>query len=108
MFVLGALLFMALLFVVFLFYRNKELRRALDKSSHNSVTDAVYEDINISFITTRATSSPHRDISENYDDAIITGITPTIIADTSEDYDDVIAAGQDAEDYDDVEELPKN
>ncbi|KAK2832253.1 hypothetical protein Q7C36_015715 [Tachysurus vachellii] len=145
-FVLGALLFVALLLVVFLFHQNKQLRSALDKRSHNSYSDAVYEDININFITSRATSLPQRgcliieaehsgyeyvdealdsesyddvvtaglmledadDISENYDDAIPTGITPNIIADTPEDYDDVITAGQDAEDYDDVEELQKN
>ncbi|XP_047659681.1 deleted in malignant brain tumors 1 protein-like [Tachysurus fulvidraco] len=142
MFVLGALLFMALLLVViFLFYQNKQLRNALDKRRYNSYSDAVYEDININFSTSRATTLPQReaehsgyeyvdealdsesyddvvtaglmledadDISENYDDAIPTGITPNIAVETPEDYDDVIIAGQDAEDYDDVEELPKN
>ncbi|KAF4079762.1 hypothetical protein AMELA_G00181940 [Ameiurus melas] len=135
--VLGTLLFMALVLLVVQFYHNRMLRRVNSKRRNNSVSEAVYEEINLRFITTSPTSLPQRgdrsrvdspesyddaisagpvledadEMTEDYDDAVPTGIILNTIPDVLEDYDDVITAGQDVEDgedYDDVEELQKD
>ncbi|KAM9467763.1 scavenger receptor cysteine-rich type 1 protein M130-like, partial [Clarias gariepinus] len=60
LFVLGTLLFLALVFLVVLFYQNRVLRRVVSKTRRKTQPEAVYEEINHRYITRRITSSTQR------------------------------------------------
>ncbi|XP_036416748.1 scavenger receptor cysteine-rich type 1 protein M130-like [Colossoma macropomum] len=112
--VLGAVLFLALVLLVVLFYRNRVLRRVPSKKGQNAVyeglsrgTEDVYEEIDHRFNTKGTTISTQKeDMTDNYDDAVAVGPNSNIMTvHTPEDYDDVITAEQDVggiKDYDDV------
>ncbi|XP_036431286.1 antigen WC1.1-like [Colossoma macropomum] len=119
--VLGALLFLALVLLVVLFYQNRVLRRVLSKRRRKALTEAVYEEIDRRYITKRNDSTRRGSIlseeqhsgyenvdvellsaksltgvkAEYYDDVITSGlINESAKEDTAENYDDVITAGQ--------------
>ncbi|XP_037396103.1 scavenger receptor cysteine-rich type 1 protein M130-like [Pygocentrus nattereri] len=52
--VLGAVLFLALVLLVVLFYQNRVLRRVLSKRRRKTLTEAVYEEIDRRYITKRS------------------------------------------------------
>uniref|UniRef100_A0AAR2J0C7 SRCR domain-containing protein n=1 Tax=Pygocentrus nattereri TaxID=42514 RepID=A0AAR2J0C7_PYGNA len=117
--VLGAVLFLALVLLVVLFYQNRVLRRALSKRRRK--TEAVYEEIDRRYITKRndltqrgsvfseEQQSGYEDVDEQllsakslteikaeyYDDVTTSGlISDSAKENTAESYDDVITAGQ--------------
>ncbi|XP_036431275.1 scavenger receptor cysteine-rich type 1 protein M130-like [Colossoma macropomum] len=119
--VLGAVLFLALVLLVVLFYQNRMLRRVLSKRRRKTLTEAVYEEINHRHITKSNDStqkgsilseeqhSGYEDVDEEllsgkrtrtlkaeyYDDVTTSGlINESAKEDTAENYDDVITAGQ--------------
>ncbi|XP_036416749.1 scavenger receptor cysteine-rich type 1 protein M130-like [Colossoma macropomum] len=114
--VLGAVLFLALVLLVVLFYQNRVLRRVLSKRRRKTLTEAVYEEIDRRNITKRNDSIQRGRILseeqhsgyEDVDEELLSGESAK--EDTAEDYDDVITAGQisesvaedAAENYDDV------
>ncbi|MCI4388844.1 hypothetical protein PGIGA_G00090760 [Pangasianodon gigas] len=109
--VLGTLLFIALVLLVVLFYHSRVLRRVPSKMRCNSVSQAVYEEINPRFITTRPTSSPQRGSLltvtehsgyEHVDEALHSGDRARV--DSPERYADPITAGLFLEDTDDMTE----
>ncbi|XP_036431277.1 deleted in malignant brain tumors 1 protein-like, partial [Colossoma macropomum] len=51
--VLGAVLFLALVLLVVLFYQNRVLRRVISKQRRKALTEAVYEEIDRGYITKR-------------------------------------------------------
>ncbi|KAL7828077.1 hypothetical protein AOLI_G00312290 [Acnodon oligacanthus] len=55
--VLGAVLFLALVLLVVLFYQNRVLRRVLSKRRHKTLTEAVYEEIDRRYISKRNDST---------------------------------------------------
>ncbi|KAL7828068.1 hypothetical protein AOLI_G00312200 [Acnodon oligacanthus] len=84
--VLGAVLFLALVLLAVLFYRNRLLRRVPSERGQNAVyeglsrgTEDVYEEIDHRFITERTTISTQRGES--------------VKEDTAEDLDDIITSG---------------
>ncbi|KAL7828066.1 hypothetical protein AOLI_G00312180 [Acnodon oligacanthus] len=98
--VLGAVLFLALVLLVVLFYQNRVLRRVLSKWRRKTVTDAVYEEIDHRYITKGNDLSQRGSLLseeqhsgyENVDEELLSGEAAK--EDTSERYDDVITAGQ--------------
>ncbi|KAF7693742.1 hypothetical protein HF521_007495 [Silurus meridionalis] len=122
LFVLGTLLFLALVLLVVLFYQNRVLRRVVSKRRRKTQPEAVYEEINHRYITRRITSSTQRgsllseeqysgyehvddellsvksgigEKAEDYDDVIDTSdfISATGRVEAPEDYDDAVTAG---------------
>ncbi|KAL7882595.1 hypothetical protein SRHO_G00002530 [Serrasalmus rhombeus] len=119
--VLGAVLFLALVLLVVLFYQNRALRRGLSKRRRKTLTEAVYEEIDRRNIPKRndltqrgsvlseEQHSGYEDVDEEllsaksltgikaeyYDDVTTSGLTSeSANENTVEDYDDVITAGQ--------------
>ncbi|XP_036416386.1 scavenger receptor cysteine-rich type 1 protein M130-like [Colossoma macropomum] len=117
--VLGAVLFLALVLLVVLFYQNRVLRRVLSKRKHKTLTEAVYEEIDQRLIAKRTTKkgsilseeqhSRYEDVDEEllsakavneekaeyYDDVSTRSLKSEVgTRDTPENYDDVISAGQ--------------
>ncbi|XP_036416791.1 antigen WC1.1-like [Colossoma macropomum] len=119
--VLGAVLLLALVLLVVLFYQNRVLRRVLSKRRRKTLTEAVYEEIDRRYITRRNDStqrgsilseeqhSGYEDVDEEllsaksltgvkaeyYDDVTTSGlISESAKEDTAESYDDAITAGQ--------------
>ncbi|XP_060758919.1 scavenger receptor cysteine-rich type 1 protein M130-like [Neoarius graeffei] len=122
LFVLGTLLFLALVLLLLLFYQNRALRRDVSKTRHKTQPEAVYEEINHRSITRRSRSSTQRgsllseeqhsgyehvddellsvksgigEKAEYYDDVINTSdfISDTGRVEPPEDYDDAVTAG---------------
>ncbi|KAF5887584.1 scavenger receptor cysteine-rich type 23, partial [Clarias magur] len=122
LFVLGTLLFLALVLLLVLFYQNRVLRRVVSKTRRKTQPEAVYEEINHRYITRRITSSTQRgsllseelhsgyehvddellsvksgfgEKAEYYDDVIDTSdfISDTGRVEPPEDYDDAVTAG---------------
>ncbi|MCJ8742914.1 hypothetical protein PDJAM_G00087710 [Pangasius djambal] len=60
LYVLGTLLFLALVLLLVLFYQNRVLRRVVSKRRRKTQPEAVYEEINHRHITRRSTSSSQR------------------------------------------------
>ncbi|XP_037396099.1 antigen WC1.1-like isoform X4 [Pygocentrus nattereri] len=119
--VLGAVLFLALVLLVVLFYQNRVLRRGLSKMRRKTLTEVVYEEIDRRYITKRndltqrgsvfseEQHSGYEDVDEEllsaksmtgvkaeyYDDVTTNGlISDSAKEDTAESYDDVITAGE--------------
>ncbi|XP_036431276.1 antigen WC1.1-like [Colossoma macropomum] len=125
--VLGAVLFLALVLLVVLFYQNRVLRRVLSKRRRKTLTEAVYEEINRRSITKRNDSgqrgsifseeqhSGYEDVDvellsgyEDVDEKLLSAKSLTGVK--AEYYDDVTTSGlrgesakeDTAENYDDV------
>ncbi|KAF5893072.1 scavenger receptor cysteine-rich type 10, partial [Clarias magur] len=101
LFVLGTLLFLALVLLLVLFYQNRVLRRVVSKTRRKTQPEAVYEEINHRYITRRITSSTQRgdtgrvEPPEDYDDAVTAGPIPdNLEEDEAENYDEAITADQ--------------
>ncbi|KAK3544559.1 hypothetical protein QTP86_016936, partial [Hemibagrus guttatus] len=132
LFVLGTLLFLALVLLLVLFYQNRVLRRVVSRTRRKTEPEAVYEEINHRYMARRITSFTQRgsllseeqhsgyedvddellseDEAENYDDAITADQKSVILTeDVSENYDDAVTTEtnpniitESPEDYDDV------
>ncbi|XP_058272794.1 antigen WC1.1-like [Hemibagrus wyckioides] len=132
LFVLGTLLFLALVLLLVLFYQNRVLRRVVSRTRRKTEPEAVYEEINHRYMARRITSFTQRgsllseeqhsgyedvddellseDEAENYDDAITADQKSVILTeDVSENYDDAVTTEtnpniitDNPEDYDDV------
>ncbi|KAK3544477.1 hypothetical protein QTP86_013136 [Hemibagrus guttatus] len=101
LFVLGTLLFLALVLLLVLFYQNRVLRRVVSRTRRKTEPEAVYEEINHRYMARRITSFTQRgdpgrvDPPEDYDDAITAGPIPdNVDEDEAENYDDAITADQ--------------
>ncbi|KAL7882589.1 hypothetical protein SRHO_G00002470 [Serrasalmus rhombeus] len=119
--VLGAVLFLALVLLVVLFYQNRVLRRVLSRRRNKTLTEVVYEEIDRRYITKGNNSTQSGSILseaqhsgyENVDEELLTGSIPSeeqhsgyedvgeelhlgesAKEDTADSYDDVITAGQ--------------
>ncbi|KAK3517747.1 hypothetical protein QTP70_018084 [Hemibagrus guttatus] len=122
LFVLGTLLFLALVLLLVLFYQNRVLRRVVSRTRRKTEPEAVYEEINHRYMARRITSftqrgsllseeqhSGYEDVddellsvksgmgekAEYYDDVIDTSdlISDPGRVDPPEDYDDAVTAG---------------
>ncbi|KAG7320648.1 hypothetical protein KOW79_016501, partial [Hemibagrus wyckioides] len=122
LFVLGTLLFLALVLLLVLFYQNRVLRRVVSRTRRKTESEAVYEEINHRYMARRITSftqrgsllseeqhSGYEDVddellsvksgmgekAEYYDDVIDTSdiISDPGRVDPPEDYDDAVTAG---------------
>ncbi|XP_036431295.1 LOW QUALITY PROTEIN: deleted in malignant brain tumors 1 protein-like [Colossoma macropomum] len=109
--VLGVLLFLALAFLVMLFYQNRVLRRVLSKRGHKTLTEAVYEEINHRYTTKRNEPTQRGSILSEEQHSGYENVDEELLSeDTAENYDDSTTADQSAAvvtDYDDVEEEPQ-
>ncbi|KAK3544089.1 hypothetical protein QTP86_001255, partial [Hemibagrus guttatus] len=101
LFVLGTLLFLALVLLLVLFYQNRVLRRVISRTRRKTEPEAVYEEIKHRYMARRITSFTQRgdpgrvDPPEDYDDAVTAGPIPdNMDEDEAENYDDAITADQ--------------
>ncbi|KAK3544610.1 hypothetical protein QTP86_017724, partial [Hemibagrus guttatus] len=117
LFVLGTLLFLALVLLLVLFYQNRVLRRVVSRTRRKTEPEAVYEEINHRYMARRITSFTQRGSLlseeqhsgyEDVDDELLSGDPGRV--DPPEDYDDAVTAGpipdnvdeDEAENYDDA------
>ncbi|KAK3544558.1 hypothetical protein QTP86_016904, partial [Hemibagrus guttatus] len=96
LFVLGTLLFLALVLLLVLFYQNRVLRRVVSRTRRKTEPEAVYEEINHRYMARRITSFTQRGSllseeqhsgDEDVDDELLS-------EDEAENYDDAITADQ--------------
>ncbi|XP_017539620.2 scavenger receptor cysteine-rich type 1 protein M130-like [Pygocentrus nattereri] len=114
--VLGAMLFLALVLLVVLFYQNRVLRRVLSKRRRKTLTETVYEEIDRRYITKRNDSTQRGSVFsegqhsgyEDVDEELLSG---SVLSEEQhsgyEDVDEELLSersltGLKAEDYDDV------